>query len=946
MSCRTALALLAFAGIGIRSAAGAASDPVEHLLTLAATHQEQTVRRGAVNGLIGLKWQPTTDAHWEKLSAVGATAFPLLDTLLTSAQPNVRARTLGVLSKIGSTDAQVRADAVDRIVKTGMGDAVAEVQATAAACLLKLKWPASDAEADRVVGATPPLWPFIDALIAQPAGDHTPRLLAAVKKLAGQPATQEKALVRVKRLGEATPPQAHKPPPKKPEPPPKKPEPPPKKPEPVPKKPEPGEALTTVVLSAGWRPTAPDDWAKLVTLGPRALPVIDRLLRDKEPEVRMGALHTLGNLATKHQTARSDVMERLVRLACEPKADEATRLAATMGVLKLNGPASDTERAHFARAGEAALPLVDKLIGNPSIDLRTRGVACLLAMGKQSPGLRAPAVERLLLIGHGEKDVALRAEAVKALVGLGWPASDAELQKAMAGTGKAGSLVGELFAAADEAMVARLSEAILRMAEGDEAARTQALELLPQVAAKSRLPAARRRAFDIVMNFTESSEPAWAAQATLALARLAKSERSMRQDTIARLLKIVAARKGGPVQDAALLGLGELQWRPVTQAERDTLVALGPSALFLADGLLRDPDAATRTTAVKIVSDVARRDKDARDEAIDRLFRAARDDKDPKVAALATQSLRELGWPQSDDEWADLVALGEPATRLLHVMVADKDEDVRGRAVTALAHVGAAHGAAHDYAVKRLAQLARAERNPHVRGAVMSGLARLRWPETQEEWRSLDSMGCGALSLLACLVHKGKAEIRDRAVEEARRLVPRLVAMAERAVDNLALLDGLELEWHLSCLDRRTQILELCQKNQLEQASALFREGLTRCEETEKKIHTLVVQAGTRPLGGVANKWRTLGECLAHRSLARLRNAWPLSISNWQATLKKRAAEADKWDAAHDKVTAAPTPKAKLAVLDQYLKGNSESFYAQFAWKWKDLVARNVRSTK
>jgi hypothetical protein len=757
MALRMILAAYSLFALGAQLAA-AAGDPVEHLLDLAATHKDESIRQGAVNGLVALGWQPKTDTHWEKVVAIGPNAIPLIDALLEKPEPAIRVRALNTLVVIAKAAQPARAGAIDRLARTGTTDRAPEVLATAAKGMVNLHWPASDDELNKVVQKTPPPWPLIDQLLLPPAGDHTPRVINAVKELAAKPETSDEAKALLTKFSI---PRDTQPPPSK-EPP--KPEPSKEQPKPEPSKEQPSEQTTVqVMLGPNWRPRKPDDWAQLAALGPRALPVADRLLADKDPEMRANAAQLLGTIGERDAAARPDMLERLTRLA-------------------------------------------------------------------------------------GAKD-------------------------------------------------------------GEAAART-------------------------------------AAEAVVSLVRLAKADRQLRGKITSSLLAVVTAKPDPAVREATLTGLISLEWCPVGEEERKAVAALGASALPLADALLGDKNAHVRQMAVRMVGDIAEADKAARDEAVRGLVRIAQADADSTTAELATKRLRGLGWPQDDKEWRELVAFGAPATRLIDLMVAEKDEETRGRAVAALAQVATAHDAARPYAIGRLAVLAKVERSRLVRDAIMAGLSRLRWPESDEEWKALGEMGPGALCLLARLERKGSPEVRAKAIARAKELCTLLLASAERAVDNVALLDGLELQWDIALRDGQAEIAALVEKGDLDQAATLFSKAMSDCEETEKKVHTLIVEGQAWPLGGVAAKWRALQQALEGKALAKLREKSPLTTSNWLDNLKQRATDAEAWEKLQEQVTEAATPAARQALLADYLKNAPQSFYAPFAWKWKDIVPRTIPAPK
>jgi hypothetical protein len=313
-------------------------------------------------------------------------------------------------------------------------------------------------------------------------------------------------------------------------------------------------------------------------------------------------------------------------------------------------------------------------------------------------------------------------------------------------------------------------------------------------------------------------------------------------------------------------------------------------------------------------------------------------DKSRDVVELGVQGLRDLGWPEADEDWAQLAALGRGSLSVLHVLLSDQDAAVRARAAEALGQVGGAHGESRSYAVVRLAHQARVDRNSAVRHAVCQGLLGLGFPNGDAEWSQIDKMGAGALCFLTHLVRGEDADRRAKALAKGRDLCPGTLAMAEREVDHSAILYGLELQWDIDFARRRDEVLALMGKGQLEHASALFGEALTECEATEKRIHTLIVETGIWPGCGVANKWGELASLLMDRRLARLRDSWPLTIGNWKTTLHKRSQDADLWRAAYQRAERAADRAARLAALDEFMKQHPQSFYTQFAWKWRDTL--------
>jgi len=952
---RTIWRLLAALAAGA-SLARAAS-PVDHLLSLAATHSDDKVRKGAVNGLVSLRWQPASPEDWCKLVAIGPQSLPLVDALLDAPAAAVQARTLEALAEVVAAAPATRGAALERLARAGAQGRPHGVVEAVAKVLLAIRWPATDEEARSVLLASPPPWPLIDQLIAARSAAHAQVLAKALKELAEAPDTASEAKARLAALPSTT----VAPPPEKakePEPPPppkevvqpKETEPPRPEvavqPEPKgveePKAKEPG--IPKAMADPTWRPRKGEEWARVTDLGPRAVPLLDRFLGDPSVEIRLGAIQALGEIAEDHEETRPPALERLVRLATDAQGDETLRQAAESGFLRLKGPATEDERRPVAAAGKAAIPLLDGLLGDAAPDIRTRALACLMLLVKADPKSRADTIERLVRVGRADQDPGVRKIAAVALVALQWPASDGEFVRAMRGDDPPWPLIGEMFETADEALVGRLSDLILCMVRADERARGAALELLPSVVRRSAVASARKQAVELIERFTQADDPLYAGKALRALVALAEADATVRRSTLARLLSVATTHADPGVREAAVAGLARLRWEPMSEPERRRIAALGAPGIPLADALLRHAEPQTRLVGVRILDDMAQRHLNTHDEIAPILLRTAIGDAELGVVEAATKALRSLGWPKGDRDWADLVGIGEMATRPLHVLVEDKDEEVRGRSVTALAQVAGAGPAARTYAVARLAQLARIERASSVREAIVAGLGRLRWPSTADDWKRVDDMGPGALCLLARLVRGDDAALRDTALAKARESAPVLLAAAERLGDNVALLDGLELRWTSLFFSRQAKILAHVEQGQLDEASVAFKRALADCEETERRVHTLIAEAQAAPTAGVENKWRTLLHCLQLDALAKFRKAWPLTINTWQATLRTRGAEADAWDETWRAVYQAREPSAKMVLLDDYLKKNPQSFYAQFGWKWKDLVARMLRA--
>ena len=601
------------------------------------------------------------------------------------------------------------------------------------------------------------------------------------------------------------------------------------------------------------------------------------------------------------------------------------------------GPGPD-EQPKVVDVGKQVLPMIDRWLGSQEAADRERGVRDLVTVSKGSAPLRPEAVKRLIRVGTTDKEPKVRGAAARGLVALEWPETDRELWQAIQGSPTAWQLLGALFEAGDDGLSARLARSVLQMARADPAVRSQALELLPAIARHTRLPSARREVLAVVNEFAGHQDPAVAAKAIRALVELARTDRKLAHETNARLFELVATRTEPPVRDAALQGMAQLKWRPLGESDRRKLVAIGPAVFPVLDSLLADADAAARSAAVRLVSSVAQAHPGARDEALRRHFRVATSDKSAGVVQLAVQGLRSLGWPRTDEDWAGLVKLGEGAAAVIHVMLGDKDEATRAHAAEALGQVGAAYPATRAYAVQRLLHQARVDRSPRVRSAVSAGLVGLGWPKSDEDWAAMEKMGPGALCFLAQLLRQGSPPQRQKALAKGREVCRGLLAAAERSVDSVAIVHGLELQWDIDFAGRQAKVLDLVGKGQLEHASALFGEALTECEATEKRIHGLIVESGTWPGAGVANKWRDLLELLLDKGLAKLRKSWPLTIGNWKTTLDKRSRDADTWRQMYQQVVGAPDRAAGLRLLDDFMRQHPQSFYTQFAWKWKDVL--------
>jgi len=892
---------------GLASAAAVPCAVVDGLLEVAVTHPEQAKRDTAVQSLVMLNWKPNTPAHWAALPKMGPTGLPLIDRLLGQPDAANRAQAVQALVEMARTHGKARADALSRLLRTGSADAASDVRKAAATGLAALKWPANEGELAGLLGAgKPPPWPLIDLLLQLPGDQGHPALVQAITKLAQAPATRDEAIRRLLALASrAAPPAA--------------------------------SAIFAQLVRLDWRPTRSSDWKLLTRLGPASAPVLARLLKHEHEKVRLGAVHALVGLAQQHKAARADATNLLLRVATDDQQRPAVRQAARVSLVTLEGPGT-SQRLRLVAMGADALPLIDGLLKAAKPEARVSAVQSLVAVGKRHPNARPGVVLRLRHAAAADGDPRVRRAALEGLLGCGWPATDDELANALEAGEPEQRLIEALLGTADAAAVARLGSAILRVAQREAAARPAALAVLPVLLKRSSAPALRKEILGFADKLAQDKEPAWALKGTAALVSLASADGALRSDAAARLLGIATTRREPAVRDAAVSALATLQWRPANADDRKKLASMGPLALPLVDALLADADPATRASAIRIVADIAQQHQAARDEAMRRHFRVATSDKVAGNVQLAVKALRGLGWPRSDKEWADLVKLGAHAPALIHVMLEDQDPQVRAKAAVALGQVGAAYGHAKSYAKGRLIHLVGTARHPRVRGAAIGGLVRLGWPAAADEWKSLEAMGCGALCVLAQMVRTGHSPRRSEAMARARELCSRLLPAADSAGDNPALLDGLELQWDIGFEDRHGRILALVGKGQLEQACALFGEAISQCEGKEKRIHALVIEAGMWPMAGARNKWQALLSCLQHQRFAKLRTTWPLTVGNWKATLQKRSQEAGDWQAAYAKASQAPRTSARVAVIDDYLKRSPQSFYSQFAWKWKDSL--------
>ncbi|MFW6162923.1 MAG: hypothetical protein ACODAJ_09150 [Planctomycetota bacterium] len=588
--------------------------------------------------------------------------------------------------------------------------------------------------------------------------------------------------------------------------------------------------------------------------------------------------------------------------------------------------------------GKRAFPIIDKWLASPDPDDRDRGVRDLVTLARRQGELQPQAVERLVRIGSTDQDRQVRLKAAHGLVALGWPESDRQLRQAVQDSKETWKLVELLFETGDDQAAGRLGQSVLKMAQADAAARDQALELLPTLARRSRQRATRRQALALVGEFARHRDPDVATRGVRALVELARPEDPLTRGVPAQLFEIAVQREEPAVRQAAVEGLARLKWRPLGESARRKLVEMGPAGLPILDSLLADPDATVRLSAVPMVSRMAKAHPEARDAVLQRHRRLAARDKNAGVVRLAVQGLRALGWPQDEEEWAALTKLGEGAAGIIHWLLVDGDEEVRARAAESLGQVGAAHAGTRDYAVARLLHLMRVDQSQRVRCAASAALVRLRWPETEADWAQIEKMGAGALCFLLHLARADDAALREKALAKGAILCRNLLALAERNMDNVALLHGLELKWDIDIAARRKKIRDLVAKSRLEHASAVFGEALTECEAAEKRLHGLIVETGVWPSAGVANKWQELLDLLLDDDLAKLRKSWPLTIGNWKTTLQKRGEDAKVWRQVYRQAADAGGPQATLAVIDQFMKRHPQSFYSQFAWKWKDVL--------
>ena len=609
------------------------------------------------------------------------------------------------------------------------------------------------------------------------------------------------------------------------------------------------------------------------------------------------------------------------------------------------GPEKPPEKTTVVDVGRGALALIDRWLTSESVADRDRGVRDLAMAAQREPKLRAEAVDRLLRLGLSDPEGKVRATVAGALLELQWP-RDAELEKAIGGGEGAWRLLDELFARADDRVGARLVASLAGLVRADAAQAERVLSHLGAIGRRVRRPAVRRAVVGTAEGLLDHKDAPVASAAALALAQASGADRALAATAADRLLRLATTRREAGVADAAVRGLAALEWSPTGAAERQRLVAIGAPALALVDGMLahRDPD--TRGAGVRLASAIGARHAEAREAVAQRHLRVASSERDAAVAQLAVAGLRALGWPRTDADWADLVRRGAGALRLIHGLLGDKDAAVRARAAASLGEIGAADRRARSYAVQRLLHQARAERVPAVRDAAFAGLSRLGWPASDADWQEVKRLGSGALCFLVQRARGKDAAQRARALAMGRQLGDSLLAGAERAGDKAAVLHGLELQWDMARAERTAAIRARVAEGRLEDASALFGEALTKCEETEKRVHALVIETGAWPQAGVADKWGELLACLEHGDLAALRRAWPLTIGNWTGTLRQRSKEAGAWRAAYHRAVKAGDRAAAIRELDAYLKANPQSFYARIAWKWADALRRRAATPK
>jgi len=887
--------------VGILGAAEAQPpSPYHELLAIAARHQESAVRKGALRALETLRWKPTTARDWSLLAACGPEARPFLKSFLQSKEGKARSQCLRTIAEISKNE-PARTEALQLLTDRGAGEREPSVLKACAEALVGLDWPAKDEECDMVFARKPLPWALVDALTRLLPGPHFSRMLTALDRLSKDPQSAPAAKKRLMDIARRLP-----------------------------------EEMARCLLEKDWRPASDDDWRLLISLGVHALPLFDRYLADKDLKFTVRAIEEMVNLVKREPKARAEVFARLCSRAFDEKAGVEVREAAYNAIVALGGPANQKEMDLIVSHRKAAMPLVRRLFESRDQKARTSALECVAALAKADETLRGNAV-RLLLAAWPDPELAQ--QALAHLGGIGWPRSASEFATTAKRNPKAWDALAAMLTAAKPKEAKTLCGILEALARGqDHAAAKEAMTRLSRIASNAKATSARPEAIEALKRLAADPKFPARAGALKALVEVADKDKTLRGDIADFLASQLDPKLEGPTRDAVLGGLAALGWAPTSEGEEKRLIAIGPAALRVTERLVQRPEAAIRKKALRVVSEIAKQHEESRDVAFRQMVKLAQD---PELTQEAVRVLRSLGWPRGDQDWADLAKLGARAMPILKTLIADTSPAVRGRAAGALAQVAAKDPSLRPGALPILLRLVLYDPSAPVRQAAMKGLAvRLKWPTSEADWALLQALRCKTLRALAWLTRHAPQEIRQKARAKARDECAALVAEAERLVDEVSLLEGLELQWDLQFEDAEKKILELAARNKAELVEVEFRRALGLAEKTEDGVHGLAINLSRWPLGGVADKWKALSGLLENKALEPFRSARKLTVATWRAMLRKRSADLANWHEAFEKVATVSDPKAKLDSLTRFITANPQSHYARFAWKWKDILSR------
>jgi len=889
--------------VGILAAANAQPPtPYHELLTLASSHNESRVRKGALDALQALHWKPTTDRDWSLLGACGPEALPFLKSFLQSKESATLSQCFRTIAEISKNE-PARTEALQLLTDRGAEERKPLVLKACAEALVSLDWPAKDEECDMVFAREPLPWALVDALTGLLPGPHFSRMLTALDRLSKDPQLAPAAKKRLMDIGRRLP-----------------------------------EEMARWLLEKDWRPASDDDWRLLISLGVHALPLFDRYLAGKDLKFTVRAIEEMGNLVKREPKARTEVFARLCSSAFDEKARDQVREAAYSAIVALGGPANQKEMDLIVSRGAAALPLAKRLLESADQKVRSRGLECLARLAKADETLRDKAIGILL---SAATDTELQKQALAHLRGIGWPRSASEFAATAKRNPKAWEALAAMLTAAKPKEAKTLCGILEALARGqDHAAAKEAATRLSMTASNPKATSARPEAIEALKRLAADPKFPRRAEILERLVGIARKNKTIAGEVADFLASQLDPKLEGPTRDAVLGGLAALGWAPASEVEEKKLVAMGPTALRVTERLVERPDPGTRKRALRIISEIAKQHQEARDVAFRQLARIAQDTTNKELSQEAVRVLRSMGWPRSDQDWADLAKLGAPAMPILKTLIADESQAVRARAAAAVADVVAKEPTLRPGAIPTLLRLVLLDQSAPVRKAAMEGLAlRLGWPASDPDWALVEKLRCKALVALAWLARHAPDQTRRKARAKARDLCPALLAQAELRVDETSLLEGIELRWDLDSEDCEKKILALAGQNKPELVEVEFRRALDLADKTEQRVHALAITLSRWPLAGVADKWKALSSLLESEALEQFRNARKLTVANWRAMLRKRSADLATWHEAFERV-AAGQPKAKLHSLTRFITANPQSYYARFAWKWKDILSR------